>query len=215
LREFTAAVNLGPMDGRFRDTVATEATVREVLGDVSAHVRGKTSTGLDRHCRDFIAASPFVLVASSDGDGNMDVSPRGDPPGFVRVLDDDTLAIPDRPGNRRADTFRNVLQRPGIALLFLIPGRGETLRINGTASIVRDRWLLEQMSVGGKSPRLALVVKTSEVFFHCPKCILRSQLWQPETLTSFARIKRDRCGLTSNLETVQAEIEENLRETLY
>jgi PPOX class probable FMN-dependent enzyme len=209
------------MDTRFHDIVATEEAVRGVLGAVSAQTRAKTSTALDEHCREFIAASPFLLIASSDADGGMDVSPRGDPPGFVHVLDDATLAIPDRPGNRRTDTFRNLLQRPGVALLFLIPGRGETLRINGTAFIVKDRWLLERMRVNEKPPRLALVVKTGEVFFHCPKSIVRSRLWQPErwpahgTLASYARIKRDRCGLTGDLETIQAEIEENLRETLY
>lgn len=209
------------MDTRFRDVVQTQAEAREALGPISAHVRAKASATLDQHCRDFIASSPFVLVGSSDAAGNLDVSPRGDPPGFVRVLDDSTLAIPDRPGNRRADTLRNVLERPGIGLLFLIPGRAETLRVNGTAIVVRDGWLLEQMAVDDKAPQLALVIRTGEVFFHCPKCMARSRLWEPEhwpergTLASFARIKRDRCGLTSNLETIEAEIEEGLRTTLY
>src|SRR5258705_2818538 len=111
----------------------------------------------------------------------MDVSPKGDPPGFVQVLDDETLAIPDRPGNRRADTFSNVLQNPGVGLIFLIPGKLETLRVNGRARIVRDMALRERMAVQGKVPQIALVVTVEEAFIHCGKCMIRSQLWQPES----------------------------------
>jgi PPOX class probable FMN-dependent enzyme len=189
------------MDSRFSEALTTEAQIMELLGQPSPHVLRKVTRALDGLCRDFIARSPYLLIASGDADGNMDVSPKGDPAGFVRVLDDCTLAIPDRPGNRRADTFRNVMQRPQVALLFLVPGRGETLRLNGSAMVVRDQWLREQMAIGGNVPALALVVKVGEVFFHCPKCALRSNLWDPaqwpdlDGLASFARTRVQRCGL--------------------
>ena len=128
----------------FTDVVSTEAGLREVIGPPVPRSVQKEITRLDVHCRTLIAASPFVLIASSDASGRMDVSPKGDPPGFVQVLDDETLAIPDRPGNRRADTFTNILQNPGVGLLFLIPGKLETLRVNGRARIVRDAALLRR-----------------------------------------------------------------------
>ena len=148
---------------------------------------------LDEYCRDHIARSPFLLIASSDFAGNMDVSPKGDPAGFVRVLDNRTLVIPDRPGNRRADTFTNVLQNPNVAMLFLVPGRRETLRVVGRAQIVRDQALRESMAANGKVPDLLLGVKISEVFFHCAKCIIRSNLWdgyEADGLASMAEVIR-------------------------
>src|SRR3954469_15098542 len=138
----------------FRDIVASEAAVRKVLGAPSERVLAKVRRMLNSQCRAFIANSPFVLVASADATGELDISPKGDPAGFVRVLDDTTLAIPDRRGNRRADTFAHLVPRPQVALLFVIPGKGETLRVNGTALIVRDQWLLAQMAVEGKAPEL-------------------------------------------------------------
>jgi len=151
----------------------------------------------------------------------MDVSPKGDPPGFVRVLDQSTIAIPDRPGNRRADTFVNVLQRPAVGLLFLIPGRQDTLRMNGNAMIVRDRWLRDKMVVAGKTPEVALVVKIRELFFHCPKCMVRSKLWDPGQwpdltgLASYARTKVDRGKLEVSVEEMEAHVAKNMRERLY
>ena len=163
----------------FSDVVASASGVREAIGTPIERVVAKTRGSLDGQCRAFIAASPFVLVASADDSGNLDISPKGDPAGFAKVLDETTLAIPDRPGNRRADTFLNIVQRPLVALLFMIPGKGETLRVSGSALIVRDAWLREQMALGGKVPALALVVTVREAFFHCPKCFARSGLWQP------------------------------------
>src|SRR4051812_45505578 len=154
----------------FSDPVTTEAQLREVVGAPVPRAVNKEIARLDAHCRTIIARSPFVLIASCDGEGRMDVSPKGDPPGFVKVVDDSTLAIPDRPGNRRADTFSNVLRNPGVGLLFLIPGMVETLRVNGRASIVRDLALREQMAVGGKVPALALIVTVEQAFIHCGKC---------------------------------------------
>ena len=130
--------------------------------------------------RRFIAAAPFVFIASAAEDGTADVSPKGDPPGFVRVLDERTLAIPDRLGNRRFDTFRNLLRNPAIGLIFLVPGVAYTLRISGTAIIVRDADLREELAVNRKVPDHVLVVAVSRVLSHCPKCMIRSGLWKPE-----------------------------------
>src|SRR5215470_16402426 len=138
----------------FSEVVSTEAQFREVTGNPSHRVLRKQIAHLDEHARAFIAKCPFLLISSCDGEGRMDISPKGDPPGFVRVLDDQTLAIPDRPGNRRADTFKNLLQNPHVGLLFMIPGRPETLRVSGRAFIVRDRALREKMAVDGKLPQL-------------------------------------------------------------
>src|SRR5437588_4063322 len=142
----------------FADIVRSEAELRAVVGEPARRALDKQIHALDEHCRSIIARAPFVLIASSDREGRMDVSPKGDPMGFVQVLDDVTLAIPDRPGNRRADTFRNVLQNPRVGLLFMVPGRNETLRINGRAVIAGDAALLASMAVNGKVPLLALVV---------------------------------------------------------
>lgn len=209
------------MDARFSEVVTTEAEIREVIGRPTERIRTKAVAALDDHCRAFIAKCPFVLIGSCDAEGSMDVSPKGDPTGFVRVLDAFTLAIPDRPGNRRTDTFMNVLQQPKIGLLFLIPTRSDTLRVNGTAMIVRDRWLRDQMAIGGKAPEFALVVTISEVFFHCPKCIVRSKLWdcaqwpELEGLASYARIKLERSKLDMSVEEMEALVEKNTRERLY
>src|SRR5258708_34307465 len=162
---------------QLEDVIDSEARLRELTGAPIPRSVQKEIAPLALHCRASIASSPFVLIASSDAAGRMDVSPKGDPPGFVQVLDDLTLAIPDRPGNRRADTYSNVLQNPGVGLIFLIPGKLETLRVNGRARIARDVALRERMAVKGKLPELALVVSVEQAFIHCGKCIIRSQLW--------------------------------------
>ncbi|MDG2114681.1 MAG: pyridoxamine 5'-phosphate oxidase family protein, partial [Actinomycetota bacterium] len=135
---------------------------------------------LDQHCRDFIGRSPFLLVASTDGQGRVDISPKGDPAGFVQVLDDTTLAIPERLGNHRADTFCNVLQHPHVGLIFLIPGTKTTLRVRGRARLVQDQALLDSMAEKGRSPVLALVLDVEGAMFHCAKCIIRSELWSSD-----------------------------------
>ena len=206
---------------QFAEPITSEAELRAITGLPAPRALNKELTTLDVHCRAIIAKSSFVLISSSDRDGRADVSPKGDPPGFVQVLDDVTLAIPDRPGNRRADTFRNVLQNPRVGLLFLVPGRSETLRVNGRALIVRDRELRERMTVQGKLPELALVVSTEEVFVHCPKCILRSRLWVREAwpdvtdLPSHARCLVDHAGLVQPVEEVEAAVREGIRNTMY
>lgn len=164
----------------FSDTITTLEDLREVIAAPSELVTAKETSVLDDHCRDFIARSPFIIVASSDGRGRVDTSPKGDPPGFVRVLDDSTLAIPERPGNHRADTFVNVVEHPYVGVIFMIPGTRNTLRVRGRARIVRDAELRSSMELNGKVPELALVVEVTAAFFHCAKCILRSKLWSAE-----------------------------------
>lgn len=205
----------------FSEIITTEEQIREVLGQPHHRAVDKTLTTLDKHCRAFIAKSPLLLIASADASGNVDISPKGDPPGFVQVLDDATLAIPDRVGNRRADTFRNILQNPKVGLFFLIPGKQETLRISGQAMIVRDGWLREQMVMQGKIPDFALVVRVEEAFVHCPKCIVRSKFWDtahwPDVtgLPSIAQMMIDHAQLPDTLAEMQAFVDENLRNRLY
>jgi PPOX class probable FMN-dependent enzyme len=205
----------------FAGVVTSEAHLREVIGPPIPRSVAKEIDHLDVHCRALIASSPFVLIASSDAAGRMDVSPKGDPAGFVQVLDDHTLAIPDRPGNRRADTFSNVLENPGVGLIFLIPGKLETLRVNGRARIVSDLALRERMAVKGKTPALALVVTVEQAFIHCGKCMIRSGLWDKESwpeveeLPSHAQCLVDHGKLRETVEEVQASIEQARRTRLY
>ena len=161
--------------------ISSEAELRELLGEPTGRAVTKERARLHQRDREWLAASPFCLLATSDADGNCDVSPKGDPPGFTYVIDDATIAIPDRPGNRRADGFRNVLRNPHVGTIFLIPGRKETLRINGRARLLREAPFFDAMLVKGHRPRLALVIDIDQIFFHCPKSLMRSALWQPET----------------------------------
>ena len=153
----------------------------DLLGEPLPRVRDKARPALHDLDRDWLAASPFCLVATSDEKGRCDVSPKGDPAGFVRVLDDTTIALPERRGNKRADGYKNILSNPHVGLLFLIPGRGDTLRVNGRAHLVSDAPWFDDMVVKGHRPVLALVVEIDEVFGHCAKAFMRSQLWHPST----------------------------------
>jgi uncharacterized protein len=168
------------MELRFDEVIATQSRLRELGKQPSERARRKIIDRVDDVCRRFIAACPFVLVASRGADGRLDISPKGDPSGFVAVLDEKTLAIPDRPGNHRHDTFENLLTHREVALLFLIPGCGDTLRVSGTGRIVRDDALQQRLAVDGKVPNLVLVVAVEEAFMHCQKSIIRSRLWDPE-----------------------------------
>ena len=161
--------------------ITSEAELRELLGEPSVRSRTKERARLHARDREWLAASPLGLIATCDTDGNCDVSPKGDPAGFVHVIDDSTIAIPERPGNRRADGFRNVLSNPHVGTIFLVPGRKETLRINGRARLVREAPFFDAMVVKGHRPRLALVVDIDTIFFHCPKALMRSELWEPGT----------------------------------
>lgn len=205
----------------FFEPITSEEQLRAVTGLPAPRALAKEIRTLDVHCRAIISKSPFVLISSCDAAGRLDVSPKGDPAGFVQVLDETTLAIPDRPGNRRADTYRNVLQNPRVGLLFLVPGRNETLRVNGRALIVRDAALRERMAVEGKAPSLALVVSAEEIFVHCGKCMLRARLWDREArpdltqLPSHARCLIDHAKLAQPLAELEASVANGHRNGLY
>ena len=195
--------------------------VSAVMGKPSRRVLQKVSDHVDDFCRGFIAKSPFLVLGSLGAEGHFEMSPKGDPAGFVKVLDDKHLAIPDRLGNRRADTFRNVLENPKVGLIFLIPGKPETLRISGEARIVRDRGLRQSMAVAGRLPDFAMVVFVERVFMHCPKCMLRSKLWQPEAwpdqagTPSLAEVMVKYAKLDITTGEMQALIDQSQRERRY
>ncbi|MBW3640061.1 MAG: pyridoxamine 5'-phosphate oxidase family protein [Actinobacteria bacterium] len=161
--------------------VSEETQLRAIVEPPVQRVADKVRTCLHELDRQWLAASPLCLIATSAPDGTCDVSPRGDPAGSTLVLDDSTLALPDRPGNRRVDGFRNLLGNPHVGLLYLVPGRGDTLRINGTAELISEAPFFEQLVVAGHRPELVLVVRIEEVFYHCSKAFLRSELWDPDT----------------------------------
>jgi PPOX class probable FMN-dependent enzyme len=160
--------------------IRTEAELRERIGSATPLVASKVADRLNALTRQFIERSPFVCVATGRPDGGLDVSPRGDPAGFVRILDERTLLIPDRPGNKLADTLTNVLADPRIALLFLIPGVGDSFRVNGRAELTDDAELLAPSAVDGKAPQLGLLVHVEEAYTQCSKALIRSDLWNPE-----------------------------------
>lgn len=185
--------------------VTSEAELREMLGGPSQRSATKVRSVLHERDKEWLAASPFCLIATAAADGSCDVSPKGDPPGFARPLDDATIAIPDRAGNHRFDGFRNILSNPQVGLLFMVPGRPDTLRINGRARLIREAPFFDDMTVRGSRPQLALLVEVDEAFYHCPKAFLRSELWDPTTwrpdaLPSTARI----------VKSVQGDIEETV-----
>ena len=162
----------------------THDRVRELIGEPAGLAVTKVQRTIDPNFRRFIARSPFLCMATSNDDGSADCSPRGDQPGFVKVLDDTTIAIPDRIGNKRIDSFENILSRPGIGLIFLVPGHRETLRINGNGYLTEDPDLLPQLAARDKTPELALIVEVDEAYLHCGRAILRSKLWDPASLAS-------------------------------
>ncbi|WP_234018992.1 MULTISPECIES: MSMEG_1061 family FMN-dependent PPOX-type flavoprotein [unclassified Streptomyces] len=157
------------------------AQLREILGEPWPIVIDKVHDRLDDRDRELIARSPFCLVSTSDAQGNCDVSPRGDGPGFAHIVDAGTLALPDRPGNRRGDSFHNILQNPHAGLLFLIPGGTDVLRVNGRARILTDAPFFDAMTVRGQRPHLALLLDIDEIYLHCPQSLRRSGLWDPES----------------------------------
>ncbi len=200
--------------------ITTLADLRRIYGYPSERAQRKCLDYLDVHCRNLIAAAPFLVIASSHRCGAADVSPRGDTPGFVRVLNDKTLLIPDRPGNNRLDTLANIIENPNVALLFLIPGMNETLRVNGTAKITQAPDLLLSSVIQGKVPKTAIVVTVAEAFIHCAKALLRSRLWDSTTqiersqFPSAGQIQAEQIG-GLDVAAVEAEIEERNRTRLY
>ena len=194
--------------------------LRAIVGEPDQYVANKVKDRLSPIQRDWLAHSPLGFVATTDADGRVDVSPKGDPPGFVHVIDDTTIAIPERPGNRRVDGHLNVLERPHVGTLFLIPGRGDTLRINGTARILADADYFDAMTVKGKRPILALEIDVEEVFFHCAKAFLPSDAWDPSTWNPTAVPSVAQIAKAIRYDWTQAELdarysEANMRKVLY
>ncbi|GAB3760397.1 hypothetical protein FB382_003093 [Nocardioides ginsengisegetis] len=188
--------------------ITTEAELTALLGEPTAAVRGKVRSALVDRDRDWLAASPFCVVATASASGECDASPKGDPAGqLVHVIDARTIALAERPGNRRADGYRNVLANPHVGLNFLIPGRGDTLRINGRARLVSDAPFFDEMVVQGHRPVLALLVEIDEVFHHCQKAFLRSGLWDPETWDPNGTVPR-RAVLAHELDRPDTSLEE-------
>jgi uncharacterized protein len=194
--------------------------VRAHYGEPSHMSVAKQLDHLDHHCVAFIKLSPFIVIATSDGEGRADASPRGDVPGFVGVLDERRLLIPDRTGNKRVDTIMNVTANPHVGLLFLVPGINESLRVNGPASITVDSELLAPLTVQGKQPNSGLLVTAEEVFFHCAKPLIRSQLWNPErhvprgNFPSLGKILADQIA-DGKADEYERGIEEQYRSRLY
>lgn len=166
------------------DVVSSEEEIRSVIPDRFASQTGKIIDHIDEHVRVWIERSPFLTIATYNALGQVDISPKGDPAGFVKVLDEKTLAIPDRPGNHRFDTFLNILETGRIAIMFMVPNRREVVRVNGRAQVVRDRPLRESMAIQGRVPEFAVLVQVEEAFYHCGKAVLRSRLWEPEKAVS-------------------------------
>ena len=196
------------------------AELRQIYAQPSELALKKELDHIDKHSRDFISRAPFVLLASADAAGWPDVSPRGDAPGFVSVVDEKRLHLPDRPGNNRLDSFQNLVANPKIALLFVVPGRLETLRVNGTARLLREPELLARHAVAGKPARAIVEITASNVYFQCGKALVRSALWQAEKwpslegLASFAQALSEQIkGLDRAVS--QARLEKAYRETLY
>ena len=200
--------------------IRTGDELRQEFGPINPLADKKVLDRLDGFCRDFIALSPFLVLASSDGEGRADASPRGDAPGFVAVIDDHTLLIPDRLGNKRVDSFGNILAAPGVGLIFMVPGINETLRVNGRASLTRDASLLEPLVAQGKVPTVGLLVEVDETFFHCGKALIRAKLWDAAVQVErdvFPTLGRIIAEQTAAIEVEAAEktMEEAYRTRLY
>ena len=206
---------------RAEDVVTTASEILAALGEPMESQVGKVIDHIDEHCRAWIERSPFVVISSASATGAMDVSPKGDPPGFVRVLDPKTLAVPDRPGNHRGDTFLNVLENPHVGLMFVVPQRREVVRVSGTALVVKDRALLESMAVTGRVPSLALVVRVTEAMFHCGKSMIRSHMWEPDLwaavdgLPTYGRALVDHGLLACSVQDMEQRTEFNEGQRLY
>jgi PPOX class probable FMN-dependent enzyme len=201
----------------FRDLVTSVESLRGIVGGEPSEVaRRKELPALDSHARSFIAHSPFLLLGTSDAAGRCDVSPKGDAPGFVRVLDDHHLVIPDRPGNKRLDGMRNILSNPHVGLIFLVPGNDFTLRVNGRAAITRDPELLATLQAQGKTPLLGIGVEVEEVFLHCARSFRRGRLWDPagwpglEALPSMPCMLYDQTNGAMTLEALEARNAQSL-----
>jgi PPOX class probable FMN-dependent enzyme len=209
--------------------VTSLAELDAMVPPASGGAAGKTMHRIERYARQFIGLSPFCCLATSDGKGHADVTPRGDQPGFVRVIDEKTLLVPERPGNNRMDSLRNIIQHPSLGLLFLIPGFEDTLRVNGRGRVTKDPGLLAESAVDGKVPKFGVLVAVDEAFFHCAKAFRRSRLWDQKahvprnTMPTLARMIMDQMAEAAHealpdqeaVSAVDADIEEDYRTQLY
>ena len=204
-----------------KQIVSTVAEVREVLGEVLYSQDTKCIDHIDPHCRVWIERSTFVVLSTFNKSGQVDVAPKGDPSGSWKVLDAHTIAIPDRLGNNRADTFTNILENPRIGLMFVVPNRREVVRVSGSAIIVKDSDLLDTMSIKGKRPNFAIIIRVEEAMFHCGKSMIRSNLWNPEKwepvegLPTYGQALVDHGKLSISADDMQAGVERNAVESLY
>ncbi|MFY0405884.1 pyridoxamine 5'-phosphate oxidase family protein [Solicola sp. PLA-1-18] len=189
--------------------ITTVDELRDVVGHPNERAAGKVRDRLDDLHRAWLARSPFHLVATTGADGSMDVSPKGDPAGAVHVIDDRTIALPDRPGNRRVDGFENILQNPRVGLIFLVPRRGDTLRVNGRARLLVDAPYAEAMEVKGHRPTIVTEVAVDEVFFHCSKAFLRSDLWDPEAWPADDLPTQAQIAKAASPDTPMAELQQH------
>lgn len=209
-----------PDDAR-TGTVTDAAMLKQIIGEPTPQIANKEMQEIDVYFRRFLELCPFLCLSTADADGNQDVSPRGDPPGFVRMLDARTILIPDRKGNRRVDSMKNILENPKVGLVLFVPGVEEVVRINGTASITDDPALLADSAVNGNAPELGIRIAIDDIFFHCAKAIKRSKLWDPDTpidrceFPSFGQIVRDQRNLSGDVAETEAMLQQEYRDRLY
>lgn len=204
-----------------KNVIHSADELRAIMGDVYPTGVNKVIDHVDVYCRTWIEHTPFIVISSASASGAMDVSPKGDPAGFVKVLDNKTLAIPDRLGNNRGDTFTNVLENPRVGVMFVIPKRTEVLRVSGSAQVVTDEDLLIEMEVNGKIPSLALLLRVEEAMFHCGKSMIRSRMWKPndwasiEGLPTFAQALKAHGSLPNQLDELEELVASNEKHNLY
>jgi PPOX class probable FMN-dependent enzyme len=203
------------------EVISTTDEIREVLGDVLYSQDTKCIDHIDQHCRLWIERSTFLVISTFSKAGQIDVAPKGDPAGSWKVLDKHTVAIPDRLGNNRADTFNNILENPRVGLMFVVPSRREVVRVSGTALIVKDHELLESMAVKDKLPNFAIIIRVEEAMFHCGKSMIRSNLWNPdkwastEGLPTYGQVLVDHGKLSVSATDMQAGVDQNEVGSLY
>ena len=204
-----------------KKVVQSAVELRALMGEVYPTGVNKVIEHIDGHCRTWIERTPFIVISSASASGAMDVSPKGDPAGFVKVLDEKTLAIPDRLGNNRGDTFKNVLENPKVGIMFVIPKRTEVLRVGGSAQVVTDEELLVDMEVNGKIPNLALLVRVEEAMFHCGKSMVRSRLWKPAHwasiagLPTYAQVLKAHGNVPNEIDELEELVASNETDFLY
>ncbi len=204
-----------------KEVLTSEDEIRAIVDGLQPAQVTKIIDHIDRHCRVWIERSPFLTLATYDAKGRVDVSPKGDPAGFVKVLDKKTLAIPDRPGNHRFDGFRNILETGRVGMVFFVPNRNEVVRVNGSARIIRDQDIRDMLAIKGRVPDFALLVDVEEAFYHCGKAIIRSGLWKPDQaastdgLPTYGEALKDQSGVDEALEAIEARLHFNDTQRLY